>query len=191
MSALRPLSAFVASILLASLLVGCASLPTDGPCHGDSQHFADGNEPRNSSRRLPNRRPDTDGEHWIHDARERRLAAHRPFWHEPTLAEELELAPEQIAAFDRAFEAALENRYRGHRDRRTAEARRTAALAAGDWPAAKKANRELAQALTRLALIDSELKIEVFEEMREDQRQRLAEFHPGLADGSWLPPENL
>lgn len=193
-------TALTATLLLsvtgcASTAIDCHSAGIDEPRALDSRASQSASStrlrhrPSTNSRPAKNGQPPTFGDHWVHEARERALAAHRPFWHEPHLATELGFDAGQIESFDRAFESAIAERRSKLRLRRSAEQRRNAALATVDWEAAKKANRDLAKALTRLALIDSQLKVEVLSELRDDQLRQLAEFHPGLISGPWLPPE--
>jgi hypothetical protein len=108
------------------------------------------------------------------------------WWNEPSIAESIDLSAERRSALDQLLAEQLVARRTAERERREAERELPIALLAGDLERAEQLREVLSEA--RRGSTDAELVLRVrgFALLDPQQRRRIGEQYPHLAERPWF-----
>ena len=110
---------------------------------------------------------------------------HRTWWNVPQVVDALHLKEAQRTKMDQLLDKALET-LQGSQGKQTDQRKAfDAALAKGDWKAARKSAAELREAMTSLTGIQMGLKIDVLALLDDSQRQTFFEKYSHILQRPW------
>jgi hypothetical protein len=168
------LDSFAGVVLFATIL-GCGGASTgQGPA---------GQDPPSQAARTPEAKEADEAEA---DANVLARLQRAAWWNEPAIAESLALSAERRSALDQLLAEQLMARRTAERERREAQRELPIALLAGELERAEQLREVLSEAGRRSTDAELVLRVRGFALLNPQQRRRIGEQYPHLAEKPWI-----